>query len=49
MINLDVGHMEYCPECGKHTVVQQGEGKICSKCGLVVEEGGFFAGRKLLI
>lgn len=41
--------MEYCPECGKKAVVQKGEGKICNKCGLVVEEQGFMSGKTLLI
>lgn len=41
--------MEDCPECGTETVVQESEGKICGKCGLVVEEGGYFTGRTLLI
>jgi transcription initiation factor TFIIIB Brf1 subunit/transcription initiation factor TFIIB len=41
--------MDYCPECGKNTVIQSNEGKICTKCGLVLEEDAYFAGRMLLI
>lgn len=41
--------MEDCPECDSTKVKQKGEGKICGNCGLIVEEGGYFSGRMLLV
>jgi transcription initiation factor TFIIIB Brf1 subunit/transcription initiation factor TFIIB len=41
--------MEDCPECGTESVIAKGEGKICNKCGLIVEEQSFMSGRTLLI
>jgi len=39
--------MMNCPDCGSK-VVQQNEEKICSRCGLVLEEN-YYCGRMLLL
>lgn len=39
--------MMNCPDCGSN-VVQNSEEKVCSRCGLVLQEN-YFCGRMLLV
>jgi len=40
--------MKKCPDCKSEKIEQHNEGKICGKCGLVIDKG-YFVGRMLLI